>query len=183
MVPIDDATIDKDKDATRELDALGTWSDDPTYGEVWTPNDESYVPYETDGQWVSLDDETTFVSDVTWALPTYSNGRWFSDTTPKGPRWRWAAHGKPTTIVPVDVVTLSPNVLRVLDLTNVAARARAQENVARMNEPAFLAMHGSPHPADVAHETHHFGSTHVVGSQHFASHTSSFGHAHSRGHR
>jgi hypothetical protein len=145
MVPMHE---ESERETTRELDALGTWSDEATHGLVWMPNDASFVPYETDGQWVTLGDGATFVSDVSWALPTYSRGRWFSRETPAGQRWCWAAHGTPAPIVPADVETraISPNELRVVDLANVAVRTRAIENAARMSEPNLLAMHGAPAP-------------------------------------
>ena len=192
MTAIDDTTTEDE--STSELDALGTWSDDPDYGRVWTPNDDSFVPYETGGQWVMLGDETTFVSDVAWAQPTYKRGRWIARPTVGGKRWFWTPRGRPTNIVPLDVGSraLSPNPLRVLDVANVASRTRAEENAARMSEPRLLAMHGTSHFADVAHESHAFGSAHVSSnasshvsshvSSHFSSHFSS-GHAHSRSHR
>lgn len=188
MTAIDDGTTEKE--TTGELDAFGTWSDDPTYGQVWTPNDDSFVPYETGGEWVMLGDETTFVSDVAWVQPTYKRGRWIARPTVDGTRWSWAPHGRPTTVMPAaDVATRAfrPDPLRVLDVANVESRLRAEENAARMSEPRLLAMHGSSHFADAAHESHPFGNAHVT--SHFSSHVSSHfssghvGHAHSRGHR
>lgn len=172
MVPIDDGAAtasyrERDEEAdTRELDALGTWSQDDEYGEVWTPNDETFVPYESDGSWVQIGDETTFVSDATWTLPTYARGRWFRRRGQNGghDRWCWARKGMPAPITPPDVGTraLQPDSLAIADQKNVAARTLAHENAARMSETALLE-HGSwsaSHEASSLPELH--GGEHVT---------------------
>jgi hypothetical protein len=175
MAAIDAPT---ERETTHELDALGTWSLDPEYGDVWTPNDASYVPYETNGEWIGLGDELTFVSDADWALPTYVRGRWFSRTTQAGPRWSWASHAKPVAIVPTDVTSrlIQPDPLRLADRAHVE-RALAADNDARTSESSLVAMHGSSHLSHAGGA--HIGSSHFSGGHH-GGHMSSHGHGHGR---
>ena len=44
-----------------QLSPYGTWYDDPTYGWVFTPSDNGYVPY-TNGRWTNTDYGFTWVS-------------------------------------------------------------------------------------------------------------------------
>jgi hypothetical protein len=61
------------------LDAYGTWSDDPTYGTVWTPSaaetGPEFVPYVSGGHWVYGDDYA-WSSDYTWGWAPFHYGRW-----------------------------------------------------------------------------------------------------------
>src|SRR5580658_4846810 len=61
------------------LDAYGTWSDDPTYGSVWTPSaaetGPDFVPYVSGGHWVYGDDYA-WSSDYTWGWAPFHYGRW-----------------------------------------------------------------------------------------------------------
>ena len=63
---------------TEDLDAHGTWSDVPEYGEVWRPNDVSadWAPYR-DGRWVYEPYwGWTWVSADSWGWAPYHYGRW-----------------------------------------------------------------------------------------------------------
>src|SRR5580698_9362302 len=61
------------------LDAYGTWSDDPTYGSVWTPSvaetGPDFVPYVSGGHWVYGDDYA-WNSDYSWGWAPFHYGRW-----------------------------------------------------------------------------------------------------------
>jgi hypothetical protein len=70
-------------DFTEPLSRYGTWIDDPRYGRVWKPSDESagpgFTPYASDGTWAANDDGGwVFQSsrDPEWGWATYHYGRW-----------------------------------------------------------------------------------------------------------
>lgn len=63
---------------TEDLDAHGTWSEVPDYGEVWRPSDVSadWAPYR-DGRWVYEPYwGWTWVSSDSWGWAPYHYGRW-----------------------------------------------------------------------------------------------------------
>ena len=63
---------------TEDLDAHGTWSEVPDYGQVWRPNDVSadWAPYR-DGRWVYEPYwGWTWVSSDSWGWAPYHYGRW-----------------------------------------------------------------------------------------------------------
>ncbi len=66
------------------LQAWGAWSEDATYGTVWTPSNPNFVPYATDGDFVDLGGEVSWVSDVPWG-ETLHRGWWVRSRD----RWRW----------------------------------------------------------------------------------------------
>ena len=71
---------------TEELDANGSWVNDPTYGNVWHPTavGSDWAPYSA-GRWVWEDwYGWTWVSYDPWGWAPYHYGRWFW-----GPRWGW----------------------------------------------------------------------------------------------
>jgi hypothetical protein len=61
------------------VDSNGTWSDDKTYGTVWTPSPAvvgaDFTPYVTAGHWV-YDDDWVWVSDYPWGWAPFHYGRW-----------------------------------------------------------------------------------------------------------
>jgi len=68
-----------------ELAGHGTWSDDETYGTVWTPDDADFVPYATDGTFADTGGDLVWISDVPWGVATLHHGRWVRCKH----RWRW----------------------------------------------------------------------------------------------
>lgn len=85
-----DARVDRCDDASalasieRGLSDYGTWSEDDTYGTIWTPNDEAFVPYATDGRFADVGGDLVWTSDVAWGT-TLHHGRWVRCKE----RWRW----------------------------------------------------------------------------------------------
>ena len=72
---------------TEDLDASGTWGNDPDYGNVWRPTvDPGWAPYQS-GRWVWEDwYGWTWVSYDPWGWAPYHYGRWFWRT---GSGWGW----------------------------------------------------------------------------------------------
>ena len=72
---------------TEDLDASGTWGNDPDYGNVWRPTvDPGWAPYQS-GRWVWEDwYGWTWVSYDPWGWAPYHYGRWFWRT---GFGWGW----------------------------------------------------------------------------------------------
>jgi len=76
-------------DFRQTLDPYGSWSDDPTYGTIWTPSPSAvgpdFQPYVSAGHW-TYDDDYTWVSDYPWGWAPFHYGRWiFID----GRGWAW----------------------------------------------------------------------------------------------
>jgi hypothetical protein len=67
------------------LAGYGEWSNDEIHGTVWTPDDESFVPYATHGRFVNIDGRVVWLSELPWGAATLHHGRWVSS----GGRWRW----------------------------------------------------------------------------------------------
>ena len=71
------------------LATYGAWSDDATYGTVWTPSPAivgaDFTPYVTGGHWTYDANEYTWVSDYAWGTITFRRGRWVH----VGARWSW----------------------------------------------------------------------------------------------
>lgn len=92
-VPPDDAYADTDPSALSDfrpaLDPYGTWVDDPSYGQVWTPNADQagpgFQPYETSGSWDYVDNDYVWVSDFAWGWVCFHYGRWALSAG----RWVW----------------------------------------------------------------------------------------------
>ena len=74
---------------TEDLDANGTWGNDPDYGNVWRPAvtvDPGWAPYQC-GRWVWEDwYGWTWVGCESWGWAPYHYGRWFWRT---GFGWGW----------------------------------------------------------------------------------------------
>ena len=66
-----------------QLDPYGTWYDDPTYGYVFTPSQQSYVPY-SNGHWKYTDAGLLWVSNDPYGWATDHYGRWVYQN-----RWVW----------------------------------------------------------------------------------------------
>lgn len=74
-----------DDDAfAKRLETWGSWSDDETYGTVWTPSDAEFVPFATDGYFADLGGEMVWLSDRPWG-ETLHRGWWVHSRK----RWRW----------------------------------------------------------------------------------------------
>ena len=71
---------------TEDMDAAGTWSSVPEYGNVWRPTvGPDWAPYQS-GRWVDEDwYGWTWVSYDPWGWAPYHYGRWFHD----GFGWGW----------------------------------------------------------------------------------------------
>jgi hypothetical protein len=69
-----------------DLDAYGTWTEVPDYGQVWVPRvDDGWAPYR-DGRWTWEPYwGWTWVSYEPWGWAPYHYGRWF----PWGGAWAW----------------------------------------------------------------------------------------------
>jgi hypothetical protein len=78
--------VSPDVYGAEDLDQYGQWSNDPTYGSVWTPNvAPGWAPYQS-GRWVWEDFYGwTWVSNDPWGWAPYHYGRWFYG--PVG--WSW----------------------------------------------------------------------------------------------
>jgi hypothetical protein len=81
-----DPYVNQDIVGVDDLGPYGQWQDDPTYGEVWIPQDEpaDWAPYQ-DGQWVWEDGYGwTWVSSDPWGWAPYHYGSWYHS------HWGWA---------------------------------------------------------------------------------------------
>jgi hypothetical protein len=71
-----------------DLDANGTWSNDPTYGEIWVPHvaqSGSWAPYQQ-GQWSWIAPwGWTWQDDAAWGFAPFHYGRWAH----VGRSWAW----------------------------------------------------------------------------------------------
>lgn len=65
------------------LAAHGTWSQDPGLGWIWSPSDDTYVPYAT-GRWIDTEAGPTYLCDEPYGWATTHYGRWFHRD-----RWSW----------------------------------------------------------------------------------------------
>lgn len=71
-----------------QLSPYGQWINDPRWGDVWRPNEESanFRPYR-DGHWENTDEYgMTWVSNTDWGDIVYHYGRWAYDPER---RWEW----------------------------------------------------------------------------------------------
>ena len=68
-----------------DLAGWGVWSEDETYGTIWTPSDAEFVPYGSHGHFVDLEGKVLWVSDVPWGKATLHHGRWVLHDG----RWSW----------------------------------------------------------------------------------------------
>jgi len=71
--------VSRDVVGYEDLDDNGTWRDDPTYGNVWTPRVSSgWAPYR-DGHWAWISPwGWTWVDDEPWGYAPFHYGRWIS---------------------------------------------------------------------------------------------------------
>ncbi|WP_240655558.1 DUF6600 domain-containing protein [Paraburkholderia phosphatilytica] len=70
--------VSRDVPGYQDLDANGSWRNDPQYGEVWTPNavPAGWAPYH-DGHWIwQAPWGWTWVDDQPWGFAPYHYGRW-----------------------------------------------------------------------------------------------------------
>ncbi|KVN19518.1 hypothetical protein WT09_09800 [Burkholderia stagnalis] len=70
--------VSRDIPGYQDLDANGTWRDNPSYGAVWVPNDTpaDWAPYR-DGHWIwQAPWGWTWVDDAPWGFAPYHYGRW-----------------------------------------------------------------------------------------------------------
>ncbi|GAB3900208.1 hypothetical protein GCM10028803_22660 [Larkinella knui] len=71
-----------------ELAPYGQWSQNPTYGQVWTPDvPGDFQPYATNGHWAVTEYGNTWVSDYDWGWAPFHYGRWQFDDYYG--RWIW----------------------------------------------------------------------------------------------
>ena len=87
---------------TQFQDALapyGTWENDDSYGEVWTPAagvvGANFVPYGTGGHWVRSEYGWTWASDWNWGWAPFHYGRWAM----RAGRWSLGARHHVGTVV------------------------------------------------------------------------------------
>jgi hypothetical protein len=79
--------VSRDVPGYEDLDANGTWRDDPQYGAVWAPSavPAGWAPYH-EGHWVwQAPWGWTWVDDAPWGFAPYHYGRWVY--LPSG--WAW----------------------------------------------------------------------------------------------
>ena len=70
--------VSRDMPGYEDLDANGTWNNDPQYGAVWVPNQEpaGWAPYH-DGHWAWVAPwGWTWIDDAPWGFAPYHYGRW-----------------------------------------------------------------------------------------------------------
>ncbi len=70
--------VSRDTPGYEDLDANGSWSNDPQYGAVWVPNQEpaGWAPYH-DGHWAWVAPwGWTWIDDAPWGFAPYHYGRW-----------------------------------------------------------------------------------------------------------
>jgi hypothetical protein len=70
-----------------DMQAYGAWSNDPDYGQVWSPNNvpDGWQPYST-GEWAYSDPYGwTWVDEQPWGFAPYHYGRWAN----RNNRWYW----------------------------------------------------------------------------------------------
>jgi hypothetical protein len=76
-------------DFRQPLEPYGSWSDDPTYGTVWTPTPgevgPDFTPYVSGGHW-AYDNDYVWVSDYSWGWAPFHYGRWVFI---EGRGWAW----------------------------------------------------------------------------------------------
>ncbi|MEO8387762.1 DUF6600 domain-containing protein [Polaromonas sp.] len=71
----------------QQLDAYGTWNQDPGFGAVWIPHavPANWAPYRA-GHWAWVSPwGWTWVDDAPWGFAPFHYGRWAQI----GPRWAW----------------------------------------------------------------------------------------------
>jgi hypothetical protein len=76
-------------DFRQPLEPYGSWSNDPTYGTVWSPAPSEvgpdFTPYVSGGHW-AYDNDYVWESDYAWGWAPFHYGRWvFID----GRGWAW----------------------------------------------------------------------------------------------
>jgi FecR protein len=78
--------VSTDIQGAEDLDTYGRWRQDPTYGQVWTPNVAAdWAPYQA-GRWVWGDYYGwTWVSTDPWGWAPYHYGNWFYGNA----GWSW----------------------------------------------------------------------------------------------
>ncbi len=79
--------VNRDTVGYSDLDDNGTWKEDPTYGNVWVPNNTSadWAPY-SDGNWSYVAPwGWTWVGNESWGFAPYHYGRWHYF----GSYWGW----------------------------------------------------------------------------------------------
>ena len=70
--------VSRDTPGYADLDRAGTWSNDPSYGAVWTPSGmgPDWAPYRT-GHWAWIGPwGWTWVDDAPWGYAPFHYGRW-----------------------------------------------------------------------------------------------------------
>lgn len=79
--------VSQDVYGAEDLDAYGRWSNDPQYGQVWTPNVAAdWAPYR-DGRWVWEDYYGwTWVDSQPWGWAPFHYGTWYQRA---GFGWSW----------------------------------------------------------------------------------------------
>jgi hypothetical protein len=80
--------VNRDTVGYSDLDDNGTWKQDPTYGNVWTPNNEpaDWAPY-SNGNWAYVAPwGWSWVGYEPWGFAPYHYGRWVNT----GGYWGWA---------------------------------------------------------------------------------------------
>ena len=85
LVAVDAHVVRTDDDSfEKSLETWGSWSNDETYGTVWTPSRADFVPYATDGHFADVGGEMVWLSDLPWG-ETLHRGWWVRSQD----RWRW----------------------------------------------------------------------------------------------
>ncbi|KND58244.1 hypothetical protein BVER_05241 [Candidatus Burkholderia verschuerenii] len=77
--------VSRDIPGYQDLDANGTWRNDPSYGAIWTPNSvpADWAPYRQ-GHW-AWQAPWGWIDDAPWGFAPYHYGRWAY----VGSQWAW----------------------------------------------------------------------------------------------
>jgi hypothetical protein len=79
--------VSRDMPGWQDLDRNGTWSDDPTYGPIWQPQNVpvGWAPYRY-GHWAWVEPwGWTWIDDAPWGFAPFHYGRWAM----VGGAWAW----------------------------------------------------------------------------------------------
>ncbi|MBL1409851.1 DUF6600 domain-containing protein [Sphingobacterium faecale] len=70
-----------------ELSPYGYWDRDPSYGDIWYPNQgRNFRPYGSNGYWAMTEYGNTWVSGYPWGWAPFHYGRWVHNSY-RG--WGW----------------------------------------------------------------------------------------------
>jgi hypothetical protein len=80
-----------------QLNSYGRWVSNPTYGQVWSPNNvqRNWAPYQNGSFAWEPYYGWTWVGNEPWGWAPYHYGNWFYDATMPGNGWAWNPNSAP----------------------------------------------------------------------------------------